>query len=139
MTPAEAEKIFYEFGDVLSNQWMITPEKYGPHLRCVSRAGLRKAILLLVAKQKLDGIDILYRREMEAGQRVAVLELAQNIWPFTSIFGLVQGGIPVPESREENARATRHHDRFVEFLHKLDARDPGYWQKIEVKLDENAA
>jgi hypothetical protein len=139
MTPAEAEKIFYEFGDALSNKWMTKPEKYGPHLRCVSRAGLRKAILLWVAKQKFDGVDILYRREMQAGQRVAVLELADNVWWFTCFFGPVQDGLPVLESSDESTQAARLHDEFIKFLQRLDSRDPSYWQKIEAKLDGHAA
>ena len=136
MTPEEAEMVFYEFGDVLSNKWLIEPEKYGPHLRCVSRAGLRKAILIWVAKQKFEGIDILRRQDMPSGEKVAMLELAQNIWPFASFFGaLLQSGLPCPESDEEGREAARRHDRFFEFLQKLDAEDPDYWHKVQKELE----
>jgi hypothetical protein len=106
MTPSEAEKIFYEFGDVLSNQWLAKPERFGKHLRQCSRAELRRAILLWVAKQKFEGVDILHRREMPNGQRVAVLELAQNLWPFTSLFGELGNGLP----KRRNKTGSAHRD-----------------------------
>lgn len=87
-----------------------------------------------VAKQKFEGVDILYRREMQPGQRVAVLELAQNLWPYTGFFGPLQDGLPLPESREESQEAARNQDEFVDFLQKLDARDANYWQKVQTKL-----
>lgn len=68
-----------------------------------------------VAKQKFEGVDILYRREMQPGQRVAVLELAQNLWPYTGFFGPLQDGLPLPESREESQEAARNQDEFVDF------------------------
>src|SRR5262245_32821739 len=134
MTPTEAEEVFYELGDVLTNQWLTRPEKFGPHLRCLSRAGLRKAILMWVAKQKFDGMDILLRRQMAVGKPVAVLELAQQIWPWTSVFGPLQDGRPAFESREESAEAARRRDAFVDFLQTLDTEDPHYWQKVEAQL-----
>jgi len=134
MTPADAEEIFSEFGDVLTNQWLTEPNKFGTHLRCVSRAGLRKAILIWVAKQKFDGVDILLRRQTPSGEPIAVLELAQRIWPMTSIFGPLKDGLPVFESREDSAEAARLHDEFVEFLMKLDPSDPQYWQKVGAQL-----
>ena len=103
MTPEEAESIFYEFGDVLSNQRLTTPEKFGPNLARTSRVGLRTAILMWVAKQKFEGVDILYRREMPNGQRAAVLELAQNLWPFTSLFGAVQTDFQHPNHERKAA------------------------------------
>jgi len=134
MTPEEAEKVFNEFGDVLTNQWLTKPDRFGPHLRSVSRAGLRKAILLWVAKQKFDGVDIFLRRQMPSGKPVAVLELAQQSWQFTELFGPLRDGRPDFESREVSAEAARRHDAFVEFLQRLDAGDPQYWQKVEAQL-----
>ena len=134
MTPDKAENIFYELGDVLEKQLLLEPEKHGPSLRCVSRTGLRKAILMWVAKKKFEGTDILFRHELLPGKRVAVLELAQNIWPFVQVFGQVENGLPVFESKSETSLAAQKHGDFVDFLLKLSPSDLAYWEKVQAKL-----
>ena len=134
MTPQEAESIFYEFGDCLERQLLLSPEEHGPHLRLVSREGLRKAILLWVAKQRYEGIDVLYRQGLPGGQRVAPLEMADNVWGFTALYGPMKDGEPVMGSKKEEERAASLHDDFVDFLLKLSSDDPGYWPKVQAQL-----
>jgi len=131
----EAEELFYELGDVLTNQWLLQPNKYGPRLRKASRTEVRKGILVFVAKKKSEGIDILFRHELLPGRRCAVLELADTLWPYTSIvFGEFHNGMPVPESDSDSKVAGKRRDEFIEFLNNLPPTDPCYWEKIRAQL-----
>ncbi len=131
----EAEELFYELGDVFTNQWLLQPDKYGPRLKMASRADVRKGILIFIAKKKFQGIDILYRHELLPGRHCAVLELADNLWPFTSIvFGQFRDDMPVPEPVNESKTAGKRRDEFIDFLNILSPTDPDYWEKIRVQL-----
>lgn len=135
MTQEIAEKIFFEFGDVLADKLLNKPEKYGKFLKSITRMELRKAILIWVAKEKYEGKNILLKQDIAPGKKYAVLELADNVWPFTSLFGPHnEHGLPIIDTDEEKNIANNMHDEIVDFLLKINPDDSDYWNKIELEL-----
>jgi len=135
MTKEIAEKIFHEFGDVLANQLLNKPEKYGKNLKGITRMKLRKAILIWVAKEKYEGKNILSKLDIAPGKKYAVLELADNVWPFTSLFGPPnEYGLPILDTDDEKNTAIKMHDDIVDFLLKINPEDSDYWNKIKLEL-----
>ena len=77
MKPEIAEKIFYEFGDLLANKLLNKPEKYTKNLMNLSRNELRKAILIWIAKEKYEGKDILFKYEITPGSTISSIGIGR--------------------------------------------------------------
>ena len=69
------------------------------------------------------------------GQRLAVLELVDNVWFFTSLFGeRDNNGLHILDTEEEARKSNKMHDEFVDFIIKIDVNNPNYWNQIFKKL-----
>ena len=142
MTIKQAEKIFYDFGEVLKNDNLLSPENYSANLRTISRNELRRAIMLWVAKQKFDGKDILHRSLLSTdGKPVAILELATNTWLMVRMFQIgvneIKNGTARLETDEEFKKAAKEWDIFQDLVLKTDASVENYWENFITKSQKN--
>jgi len=142
MTPSQAELIFYEYGEVLEKKLILYPEKYTKNLKTISRNELRRAIMLWVAQQKFEGKDILHQSiSSSEGKKVAILELAVDVWHMTNMFQLseksIRDGTAKIENSEDRKMAAKEWDEFQDLILKIDSTDSNYWNKILTQTQLN--
>ena len=142
MTTKQAEKLFYDFGEVLKTNNLLYPENYSSNLRTISRTELRRAIMLWVAKQKFDGKDILHQNLVSTdGKTVAILELATNTWLMVRMFQIglneIKNGTAKLETDEDFKKAAKEWDVFQNLVLKTDANEANYWENFITKSQKN--
>ena len=142
MTTKQAEKLFYDFGEVLKTNNILYPENYSSNLRTISRTELRRAIMLWVAKQKFDGKDILHQNLVSTdGKTVAILELATNTWLMVRMFQIglneIKNGTAKLETDEDFKKAAKEWDVFQNLVLKTDANEANYWENFITKSQKN--
>jgi hypothetical protein len=143
MTPSQAELIFYEYGELLENNLILYPEKYTQNLKTISRNELRRAIMLWVAQQKFEGKNILHQSiSSSEGKKVAILELAVDVWHMTNMFQLseksIRDGTAKIENSEDRKRAAKEWDEFQDLIIKIDSNDSNYWNKIFTQTQQTS-
>ena len=142
MTTKQAEKLFYDFGEVLKTNNILYPENYSSNLRTISRTELRSSIMLWVAKQKFDGKDILHQNLVSTdGKTVAILELATNTWLMVRMFQIglneIKNGTAKLETDEDFKKAAKEWDVFQNLVLKTDANEANYWENFITKSQKN--
>jgi hypothetical protein len=135
MTLLQAETIFYEYGEVVEKNHILNPEKYGSNLKSISRNEIRRAIMLWVAKQKFEGRNIILQSiSSPDGKKVAILDLAVNLWHMSNMFQLseksIRDGTAKIDSSEDRKRAAKEWNDFQDLIIKIEANDANYWNKI---------
>jgi len=134
MTPEEATELFQAFGDLLAEGGLAKPETYPPELQGVSRADIRWAILLWLAKQKYDGVDILRRQKLPNGEQKAALEIVDVVWQLVMLFQLGPSRITPTDGEDDPDLLANIRDAFVSVLLAADPNGRNYWKQIYAAL-----